>query len=134
MKKQKSNRKAPVSQKKATQMLGSELAKTDGGFKEIERVGSTLLKTNEQMLYLTEELLIKHFKFTENDLIKLRNLQKQSLTDLVELTRDEQHPLSANELGELIDLGKENYRTKRAQEEGISLPTLWEKIKLAHKN
>lgn len=132
----KSKRDRPIEhmdEKKAHEIVASEVAKSlgiKGSVKEIERIGSTILQTNQQVILLIEQILWSDFKFDEKQLNMLRNKIKEGLTNLVYLEGVVQRPLQLKDIAQIVELGKENYLLEQAKDAGIILPQLSDKLKL----
>jgi hypothetical protein len=98
--------------------------------KQIERVGSTILHTNMQVMMLMEEILAKEFKFTEAQINRVRNLIKEGLVNMVTLTRDESHPLNLKDIQAVVDLTKANLTFEQARSAGILLADKKQQLKI----
>ena len=92
------------------------------GFKELERIGTTILEVNKQVILLEEQILAREFHFDEKQLNRFRNLIKQGLLELEMLTREQHHPLDLKEIDVVVDLAKDHYGMLMAKDMNFLLP------------
>ena len=114
-----------MKEKMLTPILVGKVAEQYGvqkGFKELERIGTTILETNKQVILLEEQILQREFHFDEKQLNRFRNLIKQGLLDLELITHEQHHPLSIKEIDTVVDLAKDHYAMLIAKDMNFLLP------------
>ena len=111
---------APVVEKKNGKM---ELSPTHvAAIKEVERVGTSMMETAQQMILLTEQILIRDFNFTEEQLQHLEEQQRIMLSTLADVERSGLSVLSIHDMEKVAEIAQGRYNRLLEKDTGIALP------------
>lgn len=90
--------------------------------KDVERVGTSMMQVGQQMILVTEQILIEDFGFTEEQLQHLEERQRQMLSTLAEVERKGLSVLSMHDMESVAELANIRYNRLLEKETGIVLP------------
>lgn len=111
---------APIIEKKDGKM---ELSPSHvQAIKDVERVGTAMMQVGQQMILVTEQILIEDFGFTEEQLQHLEEKQRQMLVTLAEVERKGLSVLSMHDMQSVAELAQIRHDRLLEKETGLILP------------
>lgn len=113
--------KAPLVEQKNGKMELSE--KHIAAFKEVERVGTSMMETAQEYTLAIEQILVEDFNFTEEQLRHMEERLREMLVTLADIERSGLSILSVHDMELVGEIAKMRYNRLLSKDSGIALPT-----------